>query len=204
MGSMKLAWPGPLLIVLMGIAACDDSPSAGAAERPARLLGCDARVEGPPGLPVLNRKTDLATRPVIFYGLKDEAARARRHPESVERRYRDGIGVVKILIAVRAGVRATVSIASRGRRKAGLMYGTSSDPRNPRARLRQSDKAVEFEGCPADEPRFSPDGGKVGRHTQFAGGFIVSESHCLRLRVSARGGSSRVYELAYGVPRRRC
>jgi hypothetical protein len=152
---------------------------------------------------VFDPRQDLVAGPVVLHGLKGEARRARERPREVVRRYRDGQGAVKVLAGIEAGTRPRVAIAPGGLASAGLVYGSSPDPRTPRDSLDLSERAVEFQACPRDEPRF--DGrGPVGRRTYFAGGFLVAESHCMRLLVSTPGPAPRRFVLAYGVRPRAC
>jgi hypothetical protein len=196
-------------IVLMAVAvlaaaavgACEDEPSA--APPPGVMVPCGKRVEGPPGLPELKRRRDVITSGIVFYGLREEARRTRRRPEGVARRYRNGIGVVKVLVGVWSGMRTRVTLEGESRWHAGLMYGPSPEPRLPRNTLDLTDRAVEFRACPTDEPRFSR-GGVVGPLTQFSGGLLVARAHCLRLRVAVAGQGVRRVSLGYGVPPERC
>jgi len=202
-------------VVAATVAACEEEPkTSGLSPKGTRIAGgrpvagevvlpCRRRVEGAPGLPLRSRARDFAADGVILYGLEDEARRARKRPGAVARRYRDGFGAVKILAGVRAGLRARVAIGLKSRGLAGLLYGPSPDPQHPRNRLDMSERAVEFQACPRDEPRLSS-GGTVGGLTHFAGGFLIVRAHCLRLRISVRGRAPRHYALAYGVPPERC
>jgi hypothetical protein len=140
---------------------------------------------------------------VVFDGLKGTARRARRHPSAVARRYRAGEGAVKVLAGVRAGARVRVAVAPHSRAFVGFVYGPSRDPRDPRDRVQDGEQVVEFQGCPANEPRRDGEG-SVGARTYFAGGLLVAEARCLYLRVSVGRGPVRRYVLAYGVARARC
>lgn len=190
-----------VLVAAAAIAACADAPRA--APPPGASLGCGARVEGPPGLPELERGRDVITSGIVFYSLRGEARRARRRPEGVARRYENGIGVVKVLVGVWSGLRTRVTLEGESRRFAGLMYGASPEPQRPRSTLDVTERTVEFRACPNDTPRFSR-GGVVGPLTQFAGGLLVARAHCLRLRIAVAGYGVRHVALGYGVPPSRC
>jgi len=183
------------------LAACEDEPSA--APPSGVIVPCGKRVEGPPGLPKLERRRDVITSGIVFYGLREEARRARRRPEGVARRYANGIGAIKVLVGVWSGLRTRVTLERQSRRSAGLAYGPSPEPRSPRNTLDVSERTVEFRACPNDKPRFSG-GGVVGPLTQFSGGFLVARAHCMRLRIAVAGHGVRRVALGYGVPPGRC
>lgn len=155
-------------------------------------VGCADRAEGPPGLPVLDRRRDFVAGPITFYGLRDEARRARTHLRSAFRSQGDAYAPVKILAGVRAGTDVRVEIARASRHTAGMLYGSSVDRgRRFYARLEETDSALLFTACPADEPRH--DAGVVGAETTFSGGFVVTKPTCLRLRVDGT-----LHRLPYG------
>ena len=190
-----------VVVLAVALAACEDQPSA--APPSGVVVPCGKRVEGPPGLPKLERRRDVITSGIVFYGLRGEARRMRRRPEVVARRYANGIGAVKVLVGVWSGLRTRVTLEGESRRSAGLMYGPSPEPRRPRNTLDVTERTVEFRACPNDEPRFSR-GGVVGPITQFSGGFLVARAHCMRLRIAVAGYGVRRLALGYGVPPGRC
>jgi hypothetical protein len=63
---------------------------------------------------------------------------------------------------------------------------------------------IRFESCPANQPR-SSGRGVVGPRTQFNGGFLFTESQCVRLDVyDHTNGTLRRYVEPYGRARRDC
>jgi hypothetical protein len=190
-----------VVVLAAALAACADEPRA--ASPPGASLACGARVEGPPGLPELERGRDVITGGIVFYGLRGEARRMRRRPEVVARRYENGIGAVKVLVGVWSSLRTRVTLEGESRRFAGLMYGASPEPKRPRNKLGFTERTVEFRACPNDTLRFSGRG-VVGPLTQFAGALLVARAHCLRLRIAVAGYGVRHVALGYGVPPERC
>jgi hypothetical protein len=184
-----------VVVLVAAIAA----PPAGASVS----VPCGKRVEGPPGLPELEPRRDVITSGIVFYALREDARWTRRRPAGVARRYENGIGAVKVLVGVWSGLRTRVTLVGESRRFAGLMYGPSPEPTQPRNTLDVTERSVEFRACPREEPRFSS-GGVVGPLTQFAGGLLVSRAHCLRLRIAVAGYGVRHVALGYGVPPLRC
>jgi hypothetical protein len=216
--NLSLVVVAMLMVSLAGsLGACDEGPGTSGGEsarasrepRPASeavsdaVLRCEDRVEGAPGLPTFERQEDLVVGKVVFDGLRGEARRARKRPRAVAERYNNGEGAVKVLAGVRAGVHTTVAVARSSRAFVGFVYGPSTDPRDPRDSLDESERVVVFQACPTNERRF--DGrGRVGRRTYFAGGFLIAEAHCLHLLASVRREPARRYTLAFGVPTKRC
>jgi hypothetical protein len=205
----RQALVGVMVTGAVALAACDDR-SSGLASEPRRseavpdaVLSCGDRVEGAPGLPTVERRDDVVVGSVVFDGLRGEARRARERPWEPAERYHNGEGAVKVLAGVRAGVRTTVAVAPSSRGVVGFAYGPSTDPRDPRDSLDESEWVVEFRACPQNEPRFDG-GGSVGRRTWFAGGLLVSKAHCLELLARERRGPARRYQLAFGVPAKSC
>jgi len=197
--------------------ACDESPDAPANEtRPSgrerspttyaesiAVRTCRDRVEGAPGLPTFEKREDFVAGAVVFDGLRGEARRARKDPSAVAERYGRGEGALKVLAGVRAGTRMRLRVAPSSRGFVGFVYGPPTNLRGARDTLAESERAVEFRGCPKDQRR--RDGrGAVGARTWFAGGFVVAETRCLSLLVSVGRKAERRYELAFGVPAKRC
>jgi hypothetical protein len=164
---------------------------------------CRDRVEGAPGLPTFERREDLVVGAVVFDALRGEARRARKHPSAVAERYSKGEGAVKLLAGIRAGRRMRLVVAPSSRAFVGFVYGPSTDPRDPRDTLAESERIVEFQGCPKNQRR--RDGrGQVGVRTYFAGGLLIAKARCVALLGSVGRAPERHYELAFGVPARRC
>jgi hypothetical protein len=116
----------------------------------------------------------------------------------VFKRRTGGYLAIKVLVGIEAGRRVTVAIAPSSRRRAGLIYDARSKRGGPLLHLKETERAVEFRPCRPDEPRFQGNG-TGGPRTDFAGGFLITKPHCLRLQVSAGGRPARDHVLAYGV-----
>jgi hypothetical protein len=89
---------------------------------------------------------------------------------------------VKVLVVVKQGWRAAVSVWPTQRTKARLLYDPSVFPSGPPYKLRQGEPVVTFAAC--------TDGGTSwGEATQFNGGIIVTGPLCLRLQVRTTGAA---------------
>jgi hypothetical protein len=112
----------------------------------------------------------------------------------------------KLLLLVRAGTVATVSVARRDRDAFSLLYDRRkwSRPYRLGYRIGEGDTATTFQACRAAEPRFSG-GGTVGAWTEFNGGVLVAGARCVAIdvRVVASRLPIRRY-LAFGIPKRAC
>jgi hypothetical protein len=93
----------------------------------------------------------------------------------------------------------TLRIVPLGRTRARLDYDRSAwrDPR------RAGQRAIRFESCPPDTPRFDGSG-PLGEITGYNGGFRVRQGGCARLVARSPGEPTVRRRVALGVPPRRC
>jgi hypothetical protein len=167
---------------------------AGTADEPFART-CATRVEGPGGPYEARPRHDVVLGRVTFIGLRDRirlGTRARGDPGA------------KVPVVVAAGPPVTVRIRPLRRTRARLDF----DPdewRRPRRRIASGagQRAVRFEPCPPDTPRFT-DGRPLGDQTGFNGGFLVARAGCARLVARAPGEASVRRRVAIGVRPRRC
>ncbi len=171
--------------------------------RPDGRRDCASRIEGR-RLPPLPRN-DLITGPIVFHGLREYSRIATRDPSEAFETKNGEYKPLKIITDVRADTVVTVAIAPADRKRATLFY--SDFPRGQRAlgfRLEEGQAVVRFESCPPSKRRFSGRG-IVGPRTQFNGGFLFTESQCLRLDVyDQTRRTARRYIEPYGRARSDC
>jgi hypothetical protein len=87
---------------------------------------------------------------------------------------------VKVLVVVKQGWRAAVSVPPPQRTKARLLYDPSVFPSGPPYKLRQGESIVTFASCTGG-------GTSWADATQFNGGIIVTGPLCLHLRIETSG-----------------
>jgi hypothetical protein len=142
-----------------------------AAAPPAPVVGCSQRVESGRGPLPPAQKQDLTIGPLTFRG----AAKLADAPRGwfVPRAGRQ-FATVKSGATVEAGRAVTVVVSPRDRAAVRLAY------------LRESGSAIRFEPCRRSESAFSYDG-VIGPRTGWAGGFLVTGPHCVRIEVWVDG-----------------
>jgi hypothetical protein len=150
----------PLLTVL-AMPAAADAP-AGVTAPPPFVVDCVHRVEGPPGWPYPGwRRHAVFAGPVAFFGLRGYG----RQPANVD----DGNVSAESPALVRAGRQVTVVPRSPGLR---VWWGRGRS-------------AVTLAACPSWQRGFR--GRRVGRHTQFLGGFYAPAAGCMEFDVYVYG-----------------
>jgi hypothetical protein len=90
---------------------------------------------------------------------------------------------VKVLVVVKEGWRAAVSVSPPQRTKARLLYDPSVFSTGPPYKLRQGEPAVTFAACTGG-------GTSWADATQFNGGILVTGPLCLRLQVKTAGATT--------------
>jgi hypothetical protein len=156
-------------VVVLGAVTVAAAPADAAV--PQRTCKTRAEGSGPPRR--FAGPNDVVVGPVAFAGLKTVADPAEF--ATFENR-RETLFQVKAGIGVRAGRTVTVTIAPEDQGVAGLTY-----VRGPARGV----PAVRFSACDKNEPAFSYKG-PVGLATIFAGGFSLTEAHCVHIVVSDR------------------
>jgi hypothetical protein len=142
--------------LLLGMASSAAAPQPSGLVPPPRVLDCTNRVEGPKSWPPHGWQRDaVRIGPIAFVGLRSYA---NNEP--------DGYPGVETVAMVRAEKQVTIRIHGP----------TLVWPETERRR------AVTFVACPRRERLFSR-AGRVGRYTQFNGGFRVKRPQCARIDV---------------------
>jgi hypothetical protein len=175
------------------------APAAAPIVRP-----CSTRVES--GLftrriPPFYKRTSIRAGPLVLIAREY----ARRPPEDFEPvRARPGrYYLQKIVVLVRAGSVVTLRVPRAERRHVALVYRRSDwdIPYSRGYRLSDGERAVTFRACRADEPSFVPGKrGRVGRWTEFNGGFVVAGARCVTLHVRS-GRRVLPVRLSFGAGR---
>lgn len=156
------------------------------------VVGCATRAE--PSVRRFTRQRDVIRGPFALVTV------ARGLPRLSRRSYRprDGrLPSIKLPVGLRAGHKATLSVAPNQRAYAALAY--REETRDAR-RIEQGHEAVAFKPCPADTPAFHG-GGTVGTITGWAGALIITGPRCIRLQLRVDGKRRPDIKLPLG---RRC
>jgi hypothetical protein len=156
---------------------------------------CETHAEGPELRYEVRPEHDVVLGRVTFIGLRDRI--------QVSRRGRGDSGA-KVPVTVGAGPPVTVRLRPLRRTRARLDF----DPEEWRAEGRRiaagdGQRAVRFEPCPPETPRFT-DGRPIGDQTGHPGGFLIARPGCARLVAHAPGEPTVRRRVALGVAPRRC
>jgi hypothetical protein len=169
-----------LAFAAMLAAGCGGAAPAGGPARgftrPPAVVDCAQRVEGQPGWPHAGwRRHAVFAGPVAFFGLRDSA-----HQQPFRE---GGVGTLTPLL-VAAGRQVTVVARTGGVR---MRWGD----------VRRDRRALTFKACPARE-RSLAGHGRVGRFTQFLGGFGAARVGCVAIDVYA-DGRARPYRRRFAL-----
>lgn len=175
--------------------AATAAPGGAAAATEPFVRTCDTHVEGPvtAGEPSLRAAGRFGR--LVFIGLD------RRHRWQLRR---GADGNLKIPVLIHEGAPITIRITPLGRTRARLDFDPGQwSSKGRRVADGDGQRAVRFDACPAQRPRFS-DGKPLGPWTGYHGGFLVDRPGCARLTASARGMLTVRRRIALGVPIATC
>jgi hypothetical protein len=180
-------WRAALLLVVLVLASCGDSPKRVADARPVADLpqpharNTCARQSGADFPGAFTSPRNLVVGPLVFVG------GAYTDPGTVRE-----FGGNKFPLLVRAGHRVSIVVARRVRRFARLGYG-----RFPEGEMKVRDGYVSttFIACRRGRSHSSADGEEV---TFWSGGMLSRRPACIPLDIAIDGGPPRRVGLALG------
>jgi hypothetical protein len=198
--------PLALLALAMAASACGSETRGDAPPPPARttaaedlgaapVRGCRSRNEtkapiAGPG------EGDAVLGPAYFEGVAELAA---AQPSMFTPRGGRPYIEFKVLLALRAGTRATLVVPLGARKDAGIEWAKPAPPITGPFTVANGGAAVELRAC-AESTRAFSYAGTVGPWTQFGGGFIIAGAGCVpvELRVAGRREPYRT-RLSFGA-----
>lgn len=204
-----MRWLSPLALIVIVIVVGGTATAGSPVRKPPRaeaVRDCRTHVEG--RLPRADRRKDFLAGPVRFRGFRAYSRFAARRPRRVLFEIPGGhYRGIKFVTEVRAGVDVTVAIGPPSRDSAGLLFDLNGKSGPSGIRLRWSDRAVRFRGCPEDRPASNPRfyrRATVGPWTQFNGGFLFTGPQCLVIDVYVRGRAPRRFVEPFARSRKSC
>jgi hypothetical protein len=160
-------WPGPFRVI----------------EATPPVRSCENSVYG--DLPAGWEAQTVFAGPLGLFDLSHNVREARYTPlRGTTRRYE----AIKILLLVKSGESATLTVPSEERRQVALLYAPPLARGGTGVSVAEGHAAVTFYACPASEEL---------PYTQFNGGFVVAGSRCAEVDVTVEGRSE---PFVLGIP----
>lgn len=154
------------------------------------VRSCDTAVYGDLGPVRRRQRHSIVVGPLAFDGIR--YARTAK-PGNIRRAYRAGQGAFKVLVVIKQGHAATVTVLPGERRHVALLYDEAAFNRTQT--VAHGEQAVVFRACPSSVGAQSR---AWSAATQFNGGIIVDSPRCVRLAIRFSGRPTRTIAAPLG------